>query len=62
MDGKTFFKFTKDSHLIDKSLLSVDVDLIFAKIKTNKSERRINFQEFLSGLSLISEKKGIHYS
>ncbi len=61
MDGKTFNKFAKDSHLIDKSFPSVDVDLIFAKVKINKIERRITFDEFIHGISLISEKKGLHF-
>ena len=61
MDGKTFNKFAKDSNLIDKSLPSADVDLIFAKVKFYKIMRRINFNEFLHGISLISEKKGLNF-
>lgn len=62
MDGKSFAKFAKYSHLIDKSLTVADVDLIFAKIKVNKTERRITFDEFKLGLELISAKIGIHYN
>jgi hypothetical protein len=46
MDGKSFAKFAKDSNIIDKNLTAADVDLIFAKVKVNKSERRIIFNEF----------------
>lgn len=62
MDGKSFAKFAKDSHLIDKMLTVADVDLIFAKVKVNKSERRVSFEEFNHALELISAKKGIHYN
>ena len=62
MDGKSFAKFCKDSHLIDKALTAPDVDLIFAKIKTVKIERRITFDEFKQALELISAKKRILFS
>ena len=61
LDGKSFAKFAKDSHLIDKSLTQADVDLIFAKVKVNKTERRISFDEFINSLELMSTKKGINY-
>jgi hypothetical protein len=62
LDGKSFAKFAKDSHLIDKSLTQADVDLIFAKVKVNKTERRISFDEFINSLELMSTKKGINYN
>jgi Ca2+-binding EF-hand superfamily protein len=62
MDGKSFAKFAKDSHLIDKSLTQADVDLIFAKVKVTKSERRISFEEFFHSLELMSSKKGIDFN
>ena len=61
MDGKSFAKFAKDSNLIDKNLTAADADLIFAKVKVNKSERRIIFNEFKHALDLISIKKGIQF-
>lgn len=49
MEGKSFAKLAKDCKLIDKKLTATDVDLIFAKVK-DKSERRITFAQFESGL------------
>ena len=62
MDGKSFAKFVKDSLLIDKSLNQADVDLIFAKVRVNKTERRICFDEFINSLEIISTKKGIDFN
>lgn len=58
MEGKSFAKLAKDSKLLDKKVTATDIDLIFAKVKT-KTERRITFAQFLKGLELIAEKKGI---
>jgi len=58
MEGKQFAKLIKDLKLLDKSITSTDVDLIFAKIK-DKTARRINFQEFANGLDLVAQRKGI---
>jgi len=57
MEGKSFAKLTKDCQLIDKKLTAADVDLIFAKIK--KPDRKIGFPEFIDGLTLLSQKKGV---
>jgi len=42
MEGKSFAKFAKDCHLLDKKFTATDVDLVFAKSK-QKTERRITF-------------------
>jgi len=33
--------------------------LIFAKVKVNKAERKIGFQEFIHGINLMAEKKKV---
>lgn len=58
MDGKSFAKMAKDTKILDKKLTATDIDLIFAKAKA-KTERRINYDEFLKAVSLCAEKKGI---
>lgn len=59
MEGKSFAKLAKDCNLIDKRLTPADVDLIYAKIKVNKTERKIGFSEFIDGISLMASKKGV---
>lgn len=58
MDGKSFSKMCKDTKLIDKKLDATNVDLIFAKSKV-KTERRIDFDQFITALSFCAEKKGM---
>lgn len=59
MEGKQFVKIFKDLNLLDKKrLTTTDIDLIFAKIK-EKAARRISFTEFLSGIDLVAQKKGL---
>ncbi len=58
MEGKSFAKLAKDSKLLDKKVTATDIDLIFAKVK-DKAERRITFDQFVKGLELIGEKKGL---
>ena len=58
MEGKSFAKIAKDCNLLDKKLTATDVDLIFAKIK-DKAERRITYAQFMKGLGLFAEKKGV---
>ena len=57
MEGKSLAKLAKDCKLLDKKLTATDIDLIFAKVK-DKSERRINFNQFNAALGLFAEKKG----
>jgi len=58
MEGKSFAKMCKDTKIIDKKLDGTNVDLIFAKSK-DKSERRINFDQFFYALNLCAQKKGV---
>ena len=58
MDGKGFAKVAKDTGLLDKKLTNTDVDLAFSKIK-ERTARRITFAEFMAGLALFAEKKGV---
>lgn len=41
MDGKTLVKLAKDCDLIDKKFTTVDIDIIFAKVKS-KGSRKIS--------------------
>ena len=45
MDGKTLAKLAKDCDLIDKKFTTVDIDIIFAKIKS-KGARKISPEQF----------------
>ncbi|KAJ3142486.1 hypothetical protein HK100_002929 [Physocladia obscura] len=57
MDGGKWAKFARDSNLIDnKKITSTEIDIIFNKVKA-KNSRRINWDEFLNGVKLISAKK-----
>lgn len=44
---------------MDKKLAAPDVDLAFTKVKTNKTDRKINFEEFCHALALLAQKKGV---
>jgi p25-alpha len=59
MEGKTFAKMAKDFKLIDKKLTQADIDLIFAKVKVKKTDRKITFSEFVNAVELMAEKKGV---
>eukprot|EP00920_Eleutheroschizon_duboscqi_P025841 GHVT01063834.1.p1 GENE.GHVT01063834.1~~GHVT01063834.1.p1 ORF type:complete len:147 (-),score=18.84 GHVT01063834.1:670-1110(-) len=56
MDGRTFVKLCKDCKLVDKVVTTIDIDLIFAKVK-EKGQRTISFSAFERSLKLIAEKK-----
>lgn len=43
MEGKTLVKLCKDCGLLDKSLTTTDVDLIFARVKS-KTARKVTFE------------------
>lgn len=60
MEGKSFAKMAKDCKLIDKKLTATDVDLIFAKVK-DKTERRITYEQFVKGVNLMADKKGVSH-
>lgn len=57
MDGAKFAKLIREAGLLDQQLMtSVEVDIIFNKIKGNGS-RKISFEHFLDALRLIGERK-----
>lgn len=58
MEGKQFAKLIKDIKILDKKVTATDIDLIFAKIK-DKAARRISFDEFMNGLDLVAQRKGL---
>jgi len=58
MDGKTFSKLCKDSHLLDKKWTTTDVDLSFQKVLP-KGQRRISQPQFETLLQMIADKKGV---
>lgn len=57
LDGMRFAKLIREANLLDNKLISsVDVDIIFAKVKP-KTERKIKFDDFVKAVKLIGEKK-----
>jgi len=60
MDNAHFAKLAKDCELLNDKLTSVDVDIIFTKAKA-KGARRMNFDQFLTALSLCADKKGVSF-
>jgi hypothetical protein len=59
MDGKSFTKLCKDSHLIDKRFTATDADLIFAKAVPKGQHRRLSLEQFVAALGYVAEKKSI---
>ena len=57
MEGKSFVKLAKDCNLLDKTLTTTDIDIIFAKVKS-KGARKITWDQFLRALEEIGQKKG----
>ena len=57
MEGKGFAKLIRDCGLIDRLLTPAEVDLAFTRIKG--IDRKAGFPEFLRGLEIIAEKKGV---
>jgi len=57
MDGRQFAKMAKDTKILSKRFTTIDLDIIFAKVK-HKSARKINFKQFEDALEMIAEKKG----
>mmetsp|Transcript_1329 Transcript_1329/g.3604 ORF Transcript_1329/g.3604 Transcript_1329/m.3604 type:complete len:154 (-) Transcript_1329:301-762(-) len=58
MDSKSLIKVCRDSGLLDKTLTTTDVDLIFTQVKA-KGARRISYHEFEAALSKIAGRKGM---
>jgi len=61
MDGRTFLKCMRGTGLMDRGLMTPDVDLIFVKCKP-KGFRKIDFKEFLTCLVEVSAKTGLSES
>ncbi|KAF6263262.1 putative p25-alpha family protein [Scenedesmus sp. NREL 46B-D3] len=57
LEGKNFIKLAKEAKLLSKVLTTVDIDLIFAKVKA-KGARKITWPEFVKALDHIAAKKG----
>ena len=57
MSNKEYTKIFKDSGLIDKSLTTTDIDLIFTKNKS-KTAKVITYDQFVTSLEEIAKKKG----
>lgn len=60
MDGAHFQKLCRDCGLLGRHLSTTDVDLLFAKVKT-KGTRKITFEQCLTALAAISEKKVVAF-
>ena len=60
MDGKTLAKLAKDCNILDKKFTSVDIDIIFSKVKA-KGTRKINPNQFVHALEEFAMKKGVSF-
>jgi len=58
MDGKSFAKLMKDSHLIDRQFSAADTDIAFSRAVT-KGQRRIDLQGLKTALLFVADKKDI---
>ncbi|KAJ3274438.1 hypothetical protein HDV01_003042 [Terramyces sp. JEL0728] len=57
MDGTKFAKVCKDCGIVSKSLTTIDVDIVFNRVKA-KTARKIDKKQFIEGLILLA---GIKY-
>ncbi|KAJ3199475.1 hypothetical protein HK099_003160 [Clydaea vesicula] len=58
MSSQSFSKFSKDCSVLQKNVIStIDIDIIFNKVKVDKSKRKINFNEFLVAIGLLADLK-----
>ena len=60
MEGKTLAKLAKDCGLIEKKFTTVDIDIIFAKVKS-KGARKITPEQFVIALEEFALKKGVSF-
>ena len=60
MEGKTLAKLAKDCGLIEKKFTTVDIDIIFAKVKS-KGARKITPEQFVIALEEFAFKKGVSF-
>jgi Ca2+-binding EF-hand superfamily protein len=59
MDSKQFVKLCKECGLSKSPSHMAAVDLAYAKAKSTRSSRRLNFSQFLKALSLLAQDRGI---
>merc|ERR1712232_1070879 len=58
LDGKSFAKLCKDSHLLDRHFTATDADLVFAKA-VPQAVRRMGLDHFALALGYIAQKKNV---
>ncbi|GAX79252.1 hypothetical protein CEUSTIGMA_g6692.t1 [Chlamydomonas eustigma] len=58
LDSTKMMKLARDCALLDAKLTPIDVDVLFLKNK-QREKRRITFEQFLSVVSAIAEKKDL---
>jgi hypothetical protein len=57
MEGAKFAKFCRDCHILDSKIITTtEVDITFNKVKAI-SERKIDFDQFVQAVKLLSAKK-----
>lgn len=56
LDGSKFAKLIRESGLLDDTITSTEVDILFSKVK-DRGERRISFLQFRLALRMLAEKK-----
>ena len=61
MNGRSFVKIFNDNNLLSKDLSSIDLDIIFSKVKT-KGALKINLGQFKEGVRLAAERKKVEVS
>ena len=57
IDNFKFSKLCKDCGIIDKKVTTTDVDIIFNKAKKNKTDRKLDFEQFKVALKLLAQVK-----
>ncbi|KAJ3323339.1 hypothetical protein HDV06_001859 [Boothiomyces sp. JEL0866] len=60
MDGTKFAKLCKDCGIVSRSLTTIDVDIVFNRVKA-KTARKIDKKQFIEGLLLLAEIKYEEY-
>ncbi|KAG8596555.1 hypothetical protein GDO81_001965 [Engystomops pustulosus] len=56
MNGKNFSKLCKECNIQENGCTNVDVDIVFAKVKS-KTARVITYEEFKNALELLAAKR-----
>merc|ERR1712232_535431 len=58
LDGRSFTKLCKDSHLLDVHFTATDADLVFATAVPH-GQRRMSVEHFAIALGLVAQKKNV---